>query len=93
MYEDKKKSKKVYVESRCVSRDDCGWDETFDVAVEHCEIAIRVDRHHCDFNAMWIIETAKCDREVLKCCWTDIRAVRVAEIDCEQVAAAGNEFA
>ena len=28
MYEDKKKTKKVYVESRCVSRDDCCWDET-----------------------------------------------------------------
>ena len=28
MYEDKKKSKKVYVESKCVSRDDCCWDET-----------------------------------------------------------------
>ena len=30
MYEDKKKSKKVYVESKCVSRDDCCWDETPD---------------------------------------------------------------
>ena len=28
MYEDKKKSKKVYVESKCGSRDDCCWDET-----------------------------------------------------------------
>ena len=28
MYEDKNKSKKVYVESKCVSRDDCCWDET-----------------------------------------------------------------
>jgi len=28
MYEDKKKSKRVYVESKCVSRDDCCWDET-----------------------------------------------------------------
>ena len=28
MYADKKKSKKVYVESKCVSRDDCCWDET-----------------------------------------------------------------
>ena len=28
MYEDKNKTKKVYVESRCVSRDDCCWDET-----------------------------------------------------------------
>ena len=28
MYEDKKKTKKVYVESKCVSRDDCCWDET-----------------------------------------------------------------
>jgi len=28
MYEDKKKTKKVFVESNCVSRDDCCWDET-----------------------------------------------------------------
>jgi hypothetical protein len=28
MYEDKKKSKRVYVESKCVSRDDCCWDQT-----------------------------------------------------------------
>ena len=28
MYQDKKKSEKVYVESNCVSRDDCCWDET-----------------------------------------------------------------
>ena len=26
MYADKKKSKKIYVESKCVSRDDCCWD-------------------------------------------------------------------
>jgi hypothetical protein len=31
MYEDKKKTKKVYVESKCVSRDDCCWDETPEV--------------------------------------------------------------
>jgi len=30
MYADKKKSQKVYVESKCVSRDDCCWDETPD---------------------------------------------------------------
>jgi len=30
MYEDEKKSKKVYVESTCVSRDDCCWDETYE---------------------------------------------------------------
>ena len=28
MYADRKKSQKVYVESKCVSRDDCCWDET-----------------------------------------------------------------
>ena len=28
MYQDKEKSKKIYVESNCVSRDDCCWDET-----------------------------------------------------------------
>jgi len=33
MYEDKKKTKKVYVESRCVSRDDCCWDETPDTEI------------------------------------------------------------
>jgi hypothetical protein len=30
MYADRKKSQKVYVESKCVSRDDCCWDETPD---------------------------------------------------------------
>ena len=33
MYADKKKSKKVYVESKCVSRDDCCWDETPDTEI------------------------------------------------------------
>ena len=33
MYADKKKSQKVYVESKCVSRDDCCWDETPDTEV------------------------------------------------------------
>ena len=28
MYADRKKSQKVYVESKCVSRDDCCCDET-----------------------------------------------------------------
>ena len=28
MYEDKEKRKKVFIESNCVSRDDCCWDET-----------------------------------------------------------------
>ena len=28
MYADRKKSEKVYVESKCVSRDDCCQDET-----------------------------------------------------------------
>jgi hypothetical protein len=28
MYQDKEKTKKIYVESNCVSRDDCCWDET-----------------------------------------------------------------
>ena len=30
MYADKKKTQKIYVESKCVSRDDCCWDETPD---------------------------------------------------------------
>ena len=33
MYADKKKTKKIYVESKCVSRDDCCWDETPDTEV------------------------------------------------------------
>ena len=32
MYQDKEKSKKIYVESNCVSRDDCCWDETPDTS-------------------------------------------------------------
>ena len=32
MYADRKKSEKVYVESKCVSRDDCCWDETPDTS-------------------------------------------------------------
>ncbi len=31
MYADKKKSQKVYVESKCVSVEDCGWVETPDM--------------------------------------------------------------
>ena len=34
MYEDKNKSKKVYVESKCVSRDDCCGDETPEMITE-----------------------------------------------------------
>tara|TARA_R100000027_G_scaffold36352_1_gene26720 strand:- start:62 stop:220 length:159 start_codon:yes stop_codon:yes gene_type:complete len=34
MYADKKKSQKVYVESKCVSRDDCCWDETPDTEIK-----------------------------------------------------------
>ena len=34
MYQDKKKSEKVYVESNCVSRDDCCWDETPEMITE-----------------------------------------------------------
>ena len=33
MYADKKKTQKIYVESKCVSRDDCCWDETPDTEV------------------------------------------------------------
>ncbi len=40
MYEDKKKSKKVYVESKCVSRDDCCWDETPDNDI----VATKIDQ-------------------------------------------------
>ena len=34
MYADKKKSEKVYIESKCVSRDDCCWDETPEMITE-----------------------------------------------------------
>jgi hypothetical protein len=34
MYQDSKKSQKVYVESNCVSRDDCCWDETPEMITE-----------------------------------------------------------
>ena len=33
MYADKKKTQKIYVESKCVSRDDCCWDETPDTEI------------------------------------------------------------
>ena len=35
MYEDVQKTKKVYVESKCVSRDDCCWDETHEPVIEN----------------------------------------------------------
>ena len=34
MYADTKKSQKVYIESNCVSRDDCCWDETPEIMTE-----------------------------------------------------------
>ena len=34
MYQDRKKSEKVYVESNCVSRDDWCWDETPEMITE-----------------------------------------------------------
>ena len=34
MYADTKKSQKVYIESNCVSRDDCCWDETPETITE-----------------------------------------------------------
>ena len=43
MYEDKKKSKKVYVESKCVSRDDCCWDETPDNDIVESKCVSRDD--------------------------------------------------
>ena len=33
MYADKKKTQKIFVESKCVSRDDCCWDETPDTEI------------------------------------------------------------
>ena len=35
MYEDVQKTKKVYVESKCVSRDDGSWDETHAPVIEN----------------------------------------------------------
>ena len=48
MYEDKKKSKKVYVESSCVSRDDCCWDETPDN-----DIVVSSKEKEADWPAHW----------------------------------------
>ena len=49
MYADKKKSQKVYVESKCVSRDDCCWDETPDTS----EVVNVKDNETQDWPAHW----------------------------------------
>ena len=50
MYADKKKSQKVYVESRCVSRDDCCWDETPE-ALE--VVTVDLKSEHTEWPAHW----------------------------------------
>ena len=49
MYSDKKKSQKVYVESKCVSRDDCCWDETPETEV----VVNSKQDDHQDWPAHW----------------------------------------
>ena len=46
MYADKKKSEKVYIESKCVSRDDCCWDETLDTSEVVAVNDKRVENEH-----------------------------------------------
>ncbi len=49
MYADKKKSQKVYVESKCVSRDDCCWDETPDI-----DAVVTVDERSDNWPEHWL---------------------------------------
>ena len=50
MYADKKKSQKVYVESKCVSRDDSCWDET----PETLEVVtVDLKSEHADWPEHW----------------------------------------
>ena len=49
MYSDKKKSQKVYVESKCVSRDDCCWAETPETEV----VVNSKQDDHQDWPAHW----------------------------------------
>ena len=51
MYEDKNKSKKVYVESKCVSRDDCCWDETPEMITE--VVAVNEKSDNTEWPAHW----------------------------------------
>ena len=50
MYADKKKSQKVYVESKCVSRDDCCWDETPDTIEV---VAVNEKSEHAEWPEHW----------------------------------------
>ena len=50
MYEDKKKTKKIYVESKCVSRDDCCWDETPE-ALE--VVTVNLKSEHTEWPEHW----------------------------------------
>ena len=50
MYQDKKKSEKVYVESNCVSRDDCCWDETPEIKEV---VAVNEKSEHTERPAHW----------------------------------------
>ena len=51
MYADKKKSQKVYVESKCVSRDDCCWDETPEMITE--VVAVNEKSDDTEWPAHW----------------------------------------
>jgi len=50
MYADKKKSQKVYVESKCVSRDDCCWDETPDTTEV---VTVDLKSEHAEWPEHW----------------------------------------
>jgi hypothetical protein len=50
MYADKKKSQKVYVESKCVSRDDCCWDETPDTTEV---VTVDLKSEHTEWPEHW----------------------------------------
>lgn len=49
MYADKKKTKKIYVESKCVSRDDCCWDETPDTEA----VSNKTDEQEANWPEHW----------------------------------------
>ena len=51
MYQDKKKTEKVYVESNCVSRDDCCWDETPEMITEVVTVNEKSDNN--EWPAHW----------------------------------------
>ena len=51
MYQDKEKSQKVYVESNCVSRDDCCWDEAPEMITE--VVAVKKQSEQTEWPTHW----------------------------------------